>query len=115
LGHYRRRHDLEVVIVRSSAVYGAGGARPKFINSFLAKALAHAPIQTHEYANGRPHLDLLHIDDAVAALAAAARGTAAGDFNVGTGVLTSTYDVAAAIVAKLGSTSPITTVKVNDG
>lgn len=112
--HYRQLYKLNVVILRSSPVYGLGSDRPKFIYNFLAKARTNAPIQTHTYLNGPPLLDLLHIDDLEAAVVAVLKSNASGDFNIGTGRLTSTFDIASAIVEKTRSASKILQQQIAD-
>jgi nucleoside-diphosphate-sugar epimerase len=112
--HYRKLHALNAVIVRSSPVYGPGSDRPKFIYNFLNKARKGALIHTHEYANGAPHLDLLHIDDLIEALVAVLRSDVSDNFNVGSGQLFSTYEVAATLVAKTQSVSQVRMQKIDD-
>jgi nucleoside-diphosphate-sugar epimerase/rhodanese-related sulfurtransferase len=112
--HYSQQHALKATIIRSSPVYGAGSDRPKFIHNFLAKARSGAQIQTHEYRNGAPCLDLLHIDDLLAALLAAIRVGFAGDFNIGSGRLISTYSIAQSMIEKTRSSSTVDPQKIDD-
>lgn len=112
--HYRQVHGVNAVIVRSSPVYGLGSDRPKFIYNFLNKARIGALIQTHEYINGSPRLDLLHIDDLVGAMSGILNSEVSGDFNLGTGELTSTFEIASRIVEKTGSASTILMQKIED-
>jgi nucleoside-diphosphate-sugar epimerase len=102
-----RHFGLQYLLLRVSPVYGASGDRPKFIANFLNKALAGQPIVAHRYANGFPALDLLYLDDLIAALIAVLSSNATGVFHVGTSTLTSTTDVARAIIELTGSTSTI--------
>lgn len=114
IGHYRQQHGLNAVVVRSSPVYGPGSDRPKFIYNFLGKARRGAPIQTHCYLNGSPQLDLLHIDDLQSALLSILTSNTSGDFNVGTGHLTSTLAIASAIVEKTQSASKVMQHQIAD-
>ncbi|MEO9298574.1 NAD(P)-dependent oxidoreductase [Devosia alba] len=114
ISHYRLLYQIDATILRSSPVYGLGSDRPKFIYNFLNKALVGGPIHTHAYLNGSPRLDLLHIDDLTAALVAIANSNASGDYNVGTGHLTSTLDIASAIVEKTHSKSKIVQQQIAD-
>ena len=100
-------------MLRSGAVYGAGGDKPKFIYSFIDKALRSETIFTHQYSNGAPSLDLLYVDDFAAALQSALRSEFIGDLNIGTGQLTSTKKIAQLIIKRIGSSSPIKPVSVN--
>lgn len=105
--HCRRHLGLRCALIRSSPVYGPGGDRPKFIYNFLDKALRGETIVTHHYRNGDPALDLLHLDDLVALLARVVRTGFIGTANAGTGVLTSTHDIASMLTTLVGSTSRI--------
>jgi len=57
--------------------------------------------------NGNPALDLLHIDDFVDAIFLTCVKQYVGTLNIGTGVLTSTLDIAEKLKNELGSTSRI--------
>lgn len=105
--HCRRHLGLRCALIRSSPVYGAGGDRPKFIYNFLDKARRDETIVTHHYRNGDPALDLLHLDDLIALLARVVRTRFIGTVNAGTGVLTSTHEIASMLVALTGSKSRI--------
>ena len=110
--HFAVSCGLRHTILRSSPVYGLGSDRPKFIWNFLNKARENKPITTHEYQNGFPKLDLLHSDDLASAIATAINSRAEGEFNIGTGVLTSTRDVARLIVEEEQSTSDINHISI---
>jgi nucleoside-diphosphate-sugar epimerase len=102
-----RDHGLEYLILRSSPVYGPGSDRPKFIWNFLGKAARHEEIPTHHYLNGHPRLDLLYQDDLRQALVSAVARRPTGILHLGTGVATSTSEVAAFFVRRLDSSSRI--------
>ena len=103
IAHHRARHDLDVTIVRSAPAFGVGSDKPKFLHNFARAAQAgQGPIRTHRYANGDPKLDLLHIDDLVAALAAVVATRSAGDFNIGGGRLWGTAEIARHMVELAG-------------
>jgi nucleoside-diphosphate-sugar epimerase len=106
--HHRRASGLRCALLRSSPEYGAGADRPKFIYNFLEKALRNQRIVTHRYRNGSPALDLLHVDDLVAAMVRALELGFEGTLNLGTGVVTSTPDIARMICAQVGSSSEVT-------
>ena len=107
IGHCTRTAGLKCALLRSGPVYGRGGEKPRFIRHFIENALRSQPIVTHRYRNGNPSLDLLHVDDAAAAIAAVIRSGYTGSLNLGTGVLTSTRDIARMIGERLGSGSPV--------
>jgi nucleoside-diphosphate-sugar epimerase len=102
-----RDRGLESLILRSSPVYGPDSDRPKFIWNFLAKAARNEEIATHVYRNGPPRLDLLHQDDLREAVLAAVTLRPRGLLHLGTGVATSTADIAAFFVRQLGSRSTV--------
>ncbi|HSQ50051.1 MAG TPA: NAD(P)-dependent oxidoreductase, partial [Nitrospiraceae bacterium] len=110
INHFRARGELNCAIMRLSPVYGEGGERPKFIHTFIEKARHRKAIATHRYANGSPALDLLHIDDAAAAICNVAMRDYSGDLNIGTGQLTTTRQIAEWIVAWTKSDSVLETV-----
>jgi UDP-glucuronate decarboxylase len=105
--HYRHHHGLNCTILRSSPVYGLGSDRPKFIWNFLHKALHHKEITTHKYLNGFPKLDLLHIDDLCSAIIVAIEHHSGKVINLGTGIGTSTTQIAENIVEYTNSQSKI--------
>lgn len=105
--HFNSKMGLRSTIIRSSPVYGPTAKRPKFIYNFIEKAKKSEEIVTHRYLNGNPALDFLHIDDFASAVEAAIKTKYLGTLNIGTGILTSTFDVASMIVEHLDSTSEI--------
>ena len=107
LRHHDRRYGVAHTLLRSSPVYGAGGDRPKFIWNFLQKALRNEEIVAHRYLNGFPCLDLLYVDDLCAAILAAIERRFHGVINLGTGIATSTTEIAQHIVERTGSRSVI--------
>jgi UDP-glucuronate decarboxylase len=111
--HHVRTSELRCALIRSSPVYGKGSDRPKFIYNFIGKAVRHLTITTHQYANGDPMLDLLYVDDLVAAIIAAIKSEYIGPLNIGSGVLTSTRHIARILTNKLNSSSRIEQIPIN--
>lgn len=92
--HFRRTQSLRCTLLRSSSAYGIGSDRPKFIYNFVDKIKRAQRIVTHRYSNGDPALDLIYIDDIVSAVVRAVGSEFSGNLNIGTGVTTSTIDIA---------------------
>lgn len=113
IDHLRRTSGLSCAMIRSSPVYGTGSTRPKFIHTFLEKAQRGDPITTHRYRNGDPALDLLHIDDLVEAITRVVATGFTGDLNIGSGVTTSTRDVARMVIETTGSRSELGSVAID--
>ena len=107
IAHWQRTTDIRCAILRSSPVYGTGSRKPKFIYNFMEKAKRSEPIITHRYLNGNPALDLLHIDDFVDSIVRVYKHQYVGALNIGTGILTSTWDIAEKLRNDLGSNSRI--------
>ncbi len=114
IGHHRQMGGLRCGLLRSSSVYGPSGDRRKFIRTFIGRAQEGKPIYTHEYRNGYPCLDLMHVSDFCRAVAASIRIGFAGDANLGTGRLISTRQVAIMVRDLIGSASEIRTRIVDD-
>jgi nucleoside-diphosphate-sugar epimerase len=92
-----QRNEIERSICRLAPVYGPGGNRPRLIRTFHEAALNDRTIITHRFRNGRPAMDLLHVADAVEALAYVAEAEHSDIYHFGTGRLHSTTDIASII------------------
>lgn len=114
IDHYCAEYDLDCLVLRSSPVYGPGGDKPKFIYDFLRKAIENRDIVTHEYINGSPELDMIHIDDVASALVKAIHSDVAGSLNIGTGERQSTAEIAKMICKIVGSKSCVSQTTIND-
>lgn len=112
--HWRRNQGLRCTMLRSSSVYGLGGDKPKFIYNFIDKLKQSKDIVTHRYNNSVPSLDLLYIDDLVAALSLAVGSDFSGDLNIGTGVITSTHKIAETLRNLLSGQSNIEETLIDD-
>lgn len=111
--HFRRHLGISCTILRSSPAYGPTGDRPKFIWNFLEKAFRNQEIVTHKYINGFPILDLIHVDDLCGAIVAAVDRPFEGAINIGTGIGTSTAEVAGKIVELVGSHSKVKHIELS--
>jgi UDP-glucuronate decarboxylase len=109
---YHTQYGLTYTLLRSCPVYGPGSDRPRFIWNFLQKAVRNEVLVPHRYINGFPTLDLLHVDDLRKAICSALEYRPGGAINLGTGVGTSTTDIAKLIVELVGSKSEIQHLEV---
>ena len=114
IANHRGNFGLKCVLLRSATVYGKFSERPKFINNFITKARLDKPIRTHQYRNGEPKLDLLHVDDYVAALIAIISSGFVGDLNIGSGAQVGTREIAEWLVNRLQSTSLVESQLIDD-
>jgi nucleoside-diphosphate-sugar epimerase len=112
--HSRATRGLRCMVLRPSPVYGAASDRPRFIRTFVEKALSASPIVTHRYRNGDPGLDLLHLDDLIEAIAKATRTDSCDSINLGTGIVTTTRAIARHIIHRLGSSSSLGAARIDD-
>src|SRR5207248_1622514 len=79
-------------VLRYSTVYGPGETVPRAIPNFIRAALDGQPPLVN--GDGRDVHDYVHVADVVDATLAALQRGAAGVFNIGTGVGTTTLDLA---------------------
>lgn len=113
IDHCRRTHGLRCTMLRSSPIYGIGSDRPKFIYHFINKIKLSQRIVTHRYNNGAPALDLIYIDDLVSAVAKAVASDFSGNLNIGTGVTTSTFEIAEFLRDMLDSKTNIDSISID--
>jgi nucleoside-diphosphate-sugar epimerase len=66
------------------------------------------------YRNGLPIVDLLHINDAVFACAAALKANRTGIFNIGSGIGLTTFEIAQKIIERSGSNSKIGHIDIDE-
>jgi nucleoside-diphosphate-sugar epimerase len=113
INHWRQTTRLRCTLIRSSPIYGRGGDKPMFLYNFIGKMRRSEPVVTHRYLNGDPALDLLYLDDFVGAILKAVKVEYAGALNIGSGVTSSTREVAEILRAECGSTSPISHTQIH--
>ena len=107
-----RREGLPATVIRSGPVYGVEADRPKFIFTFLGKAVIGAPISTHRYRNALPALDLLHVDDASSGVAEVVLRGDAGIVHLGSGQSVTTEAIARMILSEVRSDSELLEVEI---
>ncbi len=109
---YCARHELPMLIVRPTHVYGPGDERPWVLNTMIRKALAQQEVTTHRYQNGAPPIDLIHVRDLARALQFAVEKQLTGVLHVASGNPISTHDLAGLIVRKANSRSKVVGVEM---
>jgi nucleoside-diphosphate-sugar epimerase len=105
--HYRRNYALKCTILRFARIFGAENMSPKFLLNLIERGKKGLPLETHLFENGDARLDMLHLDDAVAAITTALDKRIYEDFNVGTGRTISTNEIAGFISKHFQSGSEI--------
>lgn len=99
-----RAAGVPYAILRESALYGPGmawhGLVPRFIDLALGLALGNGRPRVD--AGGQTTVDLLHVEDAAGAVAAAAEADVTGVINVAAGEEVSIARVAALVLAAAG-------------
>lgn len=88
-------------ILRYATVYGPGETVPRAIPNFIRATLSGT--QPRVNGSGLDERDYVHVADVVDATLAALRGRAVGVYNIGTGVGTSTLDLARLVISAAGS------------
>lgn len=104
---YAKNYGTQAVVLRPAGVYGAGMPRSTIVAKFFEMAMMGATIQTHEYENGLPAFDFLHVRDLASAVRQALHRWPAGPIHLGTGKVTSTYDLARLISELAGGGSQV--------
>lgn len=105
LDYLRQSGRLRASVLRLTTLYGPGSIQPRFLFRTAEQCRAGKSLVTHLYQNGRPTLQLLHVQDAARALVAAAVRRIEGTFNVGGNEARSTRDLARLIAEVLGAPS----------
>ena len=111
---YADSFGLSHVILRPTVIYGVGSSKPRFLNNFINKAKKNEVITTHEYLNGLPFLDMLHVNDIVQFVQKSLDSTSQGVFNLGSSELISTKIIAESIIQQLASKSVIESVQIQE-
>lgn len=113
IGMYLQR-GLKLMMIRACSVYGIEKDVPKFIWNFIDKASKNETINTHEYINGNPKLDLINVNDLADVLEICVRSKDTGIFNIGGNKTQSTNEIAQLIIDHLRSDSRIVSTKIDD-
>lgn len=112
---YAQNYGLETLVVRASRLYGPKMSGTWLIPKLIKKALMNLPITTHQYLNGLPEFELLHIKDFCAAIELLLRTEDIPPVvHVGSSQTISTYDLARTIIELCESTSSLTLSEIND-
>lgn len=104
---YYHSHDLPVVVVRCSTLYGAGMRKTQVIPTFLAQALANEPITIH--GDGSQTRDFVYVGDLADGIEKALLhpDTAGAIFNIASGREISIKGLAELCIAVTGSGSRV--------
>ncbi len=114
IDYHRKNRKLLCGLLRSAVLYGSNKYRPKFLYTFIDKARSGKTIYTHEYRNGFPGIDIMHVCDFCTAISKAIDKNFVGNLNLGTGRLVTTRDMAIMIREFMGSKSLIESIKIDD-
>lgn len=102
LRYLSRTASLPNCVLRFSPIYGPGGAQPRFLYRVAEQARAGNEVVTHQYQNGRPALQLLHVEDAAHAILLAAKKCHLGFFNIAGDESMATCEIAKRLVEGMG-------------
>ena len=113
---YRHNFGLKCCMLRVSPVYGVGSRQPAFLYTFLEHLRANKTIYTHLYLNGEPKLDLINVNDVVRAIMSLLQTDFLDscDFNIGSGSLHSTREIAEMLKQICQSLSQIKQHQIDD-
>jgi UDP-glucose 4-epimerase len=92
---------VPVAILRYSTVYGPGETVPRALPNFVRAALNGTDLRID--GSGLDRCDYVHVDDVVEATIRAIALRADGTFNVGTGIGTSTLEIARLVLEATGA------------
>lgn len=106
--HWGRSGKVAACILRLASVYGPGMGGG-LVKLFADGLRAGRPITVQD--GGRYGVDLVAVDDVVAAILAAVRADAVGPFNIGSGVRTTTRELAELLGELTGADRSLVTVE----
>ncbi len=113
IDHFVLAHDLPCLKLRYCSIYSSTSDKPRFLHTFIKKAIAGEEIISHRYKNGPPRMELLHMDDLIPVLSKIIQENLEGCYHIGGGGFHSTLDIARMIIDALKSTSRIRETTVN--
>ena len=93
--HFRRRYELSAISLRISSPYGVGMPSKSIVARFMTFADQGLPLEVE--GGGRYKVDLVHVEDVVSLATSALTTGAPGVYNVGSGVATSSLELAQTI------------------
>jgi UDP-glucuronate decarboxylase len=105
---------VSATIVRISPMYGRTSMRPRLIWFARQYIQENKPVVTHVYRNGRPRLQLLHVDDAVAGIIAIIRSGYAPLYHLGGQASYETREIVSRIGRFLGREARIEEVPIDE-
>ncbi len=112
---YQQNYGLKTSIIRAPGLYGPRMSGTWLIPKLIKKALEGLPISTHQYLNGLPQFDLLHIRDFCSAVETLLLQDRMPEVvHVGSANLVSTHELAQTIVDLTHSNSAVSFVHIED-
>ena len=111
--NYADRHGLSTLIVRPTHLYGVEDERPSFLSTYVRNAICGSVVHTHCFDDGRPLVDLLHVEDFAAAVNVATSRRLTGILHIAGGEPIPTDELARDIVEMTGTNSAVETVRMS--
>lgn len=109
---YKVRYNIPILIVRSVSIYGSGDHRPWLLNRFISNAINNKEIITHQYENGNPKIDLIHVSDFVKAIHNSIIRNLTGHLHIASENLIETRDLAKLVIKIFKSKSENGNMKI---
>jgi UDP-glucose 4-epimerase len=98
--HLRQRGLIKTAILRPSAIYGPGMPTEALVARMIHQINCRQRLQVHD--GGRYRVDLVYVRDVVQAIMGCLELQAQGIFNVGSGISTSTLELAQEVLTVSG-------------
>lgn len=112
LADFRARTGVPVAVLRCASVYGPGTPPERAIPRMIARALAGRAPEVH--GDGSVARDYIYVDDLCAGVLAASLQRADGVYNLGTGVGTTSAQLADALARLTGCPPPVRVAYAQD-
>jgi nucleoside-diphosphate-sugar epimerase len=109
-----KSQGLDFCVLRTGRLFDVASRTPKFLFSFIEKALSGMAINTHRYRNGFPVIDLLCVEDLAEAVLLSIEKNCSGYIHTGAGITLTTRDIAEFIIKKTDSESNLGIVDIDD-
>ena len=97
--YYRINKNLPVSILRISSPYGKGMPETSMVQKFISRVRKELPIELND--GGQYNVDLVYVDDVVQAALLLLEKNVDGIFNIGSGMVLSSLEIAKEVVKVL--------------